>query len=124
LYIIISFTALTLYVKPGAVLDFEIISDKYFSVTFTVTDNIDSVNVSTSINIQDENDPPVFVMSTFYVWTNESQVGFVYASYDSCKNKRQRTPKGVIKNGTSRETGNIAYTRRRKIKQKHNTCRT
>jgi hypothetical protein len=74
-----------LYVKPGAVLDFEIISDKYFSVTFTVTDNIDSVNVSTSINIQDENDPPVFVMSTFYVWTNESQVGFVYASYDSCK---------------------------------------
>ena len=85
MYIIISFTALTLYVKPGAVLDFEIISDKYFSVTFTVTDNIDSVNVSTSINIQDENDPPVFVMSTFYVWTNESQVGFVYVSYDSCK---------------------------------------
>jgi len=36
-------------------------------------------------------------------------------------NKRQRTPKGVIKNGTSRENGNIGYTRRRKIKQKHNT---
>jgi hypothetical protein len=29
--------------------------------------------------------------------------------------------KGAIKNRHSRETGNIGYTRRRKIKQKHNT---
>ena len=28
---------------------------------------------------------------------------------------------GTIKNGKSRETGKIGYTRRRKIKQKHNT---
>ena len=28
---------------------------------------------------------------------------------------------GAIKNGQSRETGNIGYTRRRKTKQKHNT---
>ena len=28
--------------------------------------------------------------------------------------KRQRIPKGAIKNGQSRETGNIGYTRRRK----------
>ena len=28
---------------------------------------------------------------------------------------------GAIKNGQSRETGNIGYTRRRKIKQKHNS---
>jgi hypothetical protein len=28
---------------------------------------------------------------------------------------------GAIKNGQSRETGNIEYTRRRKTKQKHNT---
>jgi hypothetical protein len=27
---------------------------------------------------------------------------------------------GAIKNGQSRETGNIGYTRRRKTKQKHN----
>jgi hypothetical protein len=27
---------------------------------------------------------------------------------------------GAIKNGQSRETGNIGYIRRRKIKQKHN----
>jgi len=29
--------------------------------------------------------------------------------------------KGTIKNGQSRENGNIGYTRRRKTKQKHNT---
>jgi hypothetical protein len=28
---------------------------------------------------------------------------------------------GTIKNGQSRETGNIRYTRQRKTKQKHNT---
>jgi len=28
---------------------------------------------------------------------------------------------GAIKNGQSRETGNIGYTRRRQTKQKHNT---
>jgi hypothetical protein len=28
---------------------------------------------------------------------------------------------GAIKNGQSRETGNIGYTRRRKTKQNHNT---
>jgi len=28
---------------------------------------------------------------------------------------------GAIKNGQSRETGNIVYTRRRKTKQTHNT---
>ena len=28
---------------------------------------------------------------------------------------------GTIKNGQSRETGNIGHTRRRKTKQKHNT---
>ena len=28
---------------------------------------------------------------------------------------------GAIKNGKSRETGNIGYTRRRQTKQKHNT---
>ena len=28
---------------------------------------------------------------------------------------------GAIKNGQSRETGNIGYTRRRKTKEKHNT---
>ena len=30
-------------------------------------------------------------------------------------------PKGQSKNGQSRETGNIGYTRRRQINQKHNT---
>ena len=41
----------------------------------------------------------------------------------SVHNTRQRTPKGAIKLEQFTETGNtiIGYTRRRKIKQKHNT---
>jgi hypothetical protein len=31
------------------------------------------------------------------------------------------TTEGAIKNGQSRETGNIEHTKRRKTKQKHNT---
>ena len=33
------------------------------------------------------------------------------------------TTEGAIKNGQSRETGNVGYTRRRTTKQKHNTRR-
>ena len=36
-------------------------------------------------------------------------------------NKRLENTEGAIKNGQSRETDNIAYTRRRQTKQKHNT---
>ena len=32
-----------------------------------------------------------------------------------------RNTEGAIKNGQSRETGNIGYTRRRQAKQQHNT---
>jgi len=36
-------------------------------------------------------------------------------------NKCLENTEGAINNGQSRETGNIGYTRRRQIKQKHNT---
>ena len=35
--------------------------------------------------------------------------------------KTSENTEGTIKNVTSRETGNIGYTRRRQTKQKHNT---
>jgi len=34
---------------------------------------------------------------------------------------RRDEPSWAVKNGQSRETGNIGHTRRRKTKQKHNT---
>jgi len=37
------------------------------------------------------------------------------------KKKTLEKTDGAIKNGKSRETDNIGYTRRRKTKQKHNT---
>ena len=40
---------------------------------------------------------------------------------ETSKNKTLQNTKGAIKNGQSRETGNIGHTRRRKTKQKHNT---
>ena len=36
-------------------------------------------------------------------------------------NQMLENTEGAIKNGQSRETGNIGYTRRRYIKQKHNS---
>jgi len=36
-------------------------------------------------------------------------------------NRRKGIPKRAIKNGQSREIGNIGYTRRRRRKQKHHT---
>ena len=50
----------------------------------------------------------------------KSQIDSV-SSRTVCLKKTLENTVGTIKNGQSRETGNIGYTRRRKTKQKHNT---
>ncbi|CAC5411930.1 unnamed protein product [Mytilus coruscus] len=74
-YLIFTFnsTSLTLYTKQGAVLDYELINDKTYNITFTVSDNTDSVFGSVVITIQDMNDSPIFQASALYLWVNESQ---------------------------------------------------
>ena len=66
--------ALSLYTIQGAMLNYELLSDKIYNVTFTVTDGIDFAKTSIDIFIQDTNDPPSFLTTTYYIWTNESQV--------------------------------------------------
>ena len=52
---------------------------------------------------------------------NQKDFVYVDCSQQYISNKRQRIPKGNKKNGQTRETENIGYTRRKKTKQKHNT---
>ncbi|CAG2193586.1 unnamed protein product [Mytilus edulis] len=66
-------TSLTLYTKHGAILDYELLNDKTYNITFTVSDNTDTVYGSVVITIQDVNDAPVFQASALYLWVNESQ---------------------------------------------------
>ena len=45
----------------------------------------------------------------------------IYRYKQTGKEEKKKNTGGAIKNGQSRETGNIGYTRRRQTKQKHKT---